>query len=259
MISRLSCSLLLSAGIFLWTLPLGSTLQAESAKTRVLVLSGRNNHDWRSTTPQIVSALKESGGFDVDVEEDVAGLKPEKIEKYDVILSNFNTFPKLESVWGKETRDTVEAYLKKGHGLVIVHAGSAVFYDWPFFQKLSSATWGPHTHHAKIHQNEVSFTEVAHPITAGLKPFQTTDEFWENAMITDDHAICLATVTPSKSAGGSGNVEKIMFCNEVDGARGFTLLLGHNANGMSNPMWRTLLQRGTQWAATGKVSEDHHP
>lgn len=227
----------------------------ESPKIRVLVLSGKNNHDWRKTTPEVVSALQESGLFAVDVEEDVAAMNADKISHYDVLVSNFNTHPKIESVWSKEMGDSVEAYLKKGHGLVIVHAGSAVFYDWPFFQSLASATWGKGTHHASIHENEVSFTQVAHPITSGLKPFQTKDEFWEMISVTDPNALCLATVVPKPAAGGGGHVEKIMFCNEIDGARGFSLFLGHNAEAMGNPMWRTLLQRGTEWAATGKVTE----
>ena len=37
---------------------------------RVLVLSGQNNHDWRTTTPQIVAILRGSGRFDVRVTEE---------------------------------------------------------------------------------------------------------------------------------------------------------------------------------------------
>ena len=32
------------------------------------------------------------------------------------------------------------------------------------------------------------------------------------------------------------------------------IFLGHDATAMKNTAWRTLLQRGTEWAATGKVT-----
>lgn len=248
-IGRLICT-----GLILARCP--TLAHSDIPKIRVLILTGRNNHDWRKTTPEIVSALTETGRFDVDVEEDVPGMKVEKILAADVILGNFNTFPKLESVWDKGMRDAVEAYLKHGHALVIVHAGSAVFYDWPFFQKLASVTWGLGTHHAKIHESEVTLTNCGSPITAGLKAFQIKDEFWEKAWMTDTNATCLATVVPNPAFGGSGKEEKIMFSNEVMGARGFTILLGHNAEAMENAAWRMLLRRGTEWAATGKVSDE---
>jgi hypothetical protein len=40
-------------------------------KSRVLILSGANNHDWKQTTPAIRAALEETGRFHVDVEENV--------------------------------------------------------------------------------------------------------------------------------------------------------------------------------------------
>lgn len=222
-------------------------------KIRVLVLTGRNNHEWKKTTPEIVAALMESGRFQVDVEVNVPAMKPEQLQAYDVILSNFNTFPAKDEVWDSTMRKAFEKYMKQGHGLVIVHAGSAVFNDWPFFQQLACATWGAKSHHAKIHENQIRFTDVASPITAGLPPFTTTDEYWEDAQV-DSNANRLAVVTPKPDFGGSGKEEPILFSTQVEGARGFNILLGHAVEGIDNPVFRELLQRGTEWAATGKVT-----
>ncbi|MEI6674568.1 MAG: hypothetical protein WCO57_05275, partial [Verrucomicrobiota bacterium] len=51
--------------------------RAEEAKLRVLILSGANNHKWQETTPAIKATLEETGRFSVDVENNVAGMKPE--------------------------------------------------------------------------------------------------------------------------------------------------------------------------------------
>ena len=43
-------------------------------KVRVLILSGRNNHDWRTTTPAIRRILDGTGRFDTRVSEEPAAL-----------------------------------------------------------------------------------------------------------------------------------------------------------------------------------------
>ncbi len=229
-------------------------VEAET-KLRVLVLSGANNHNWRETTPAIKATLEESGRFAVDVEENVPAMKPGSFAPYAVILSNFNTYGKNQSpqVWDGATRKAFVDHITKGHGLVIVHAGSSVFYDWPEFQNLACGTWKDGTNHGAIHADLITFTGVNSPITEGLAPFWIRDEFWQNTHVAPG-ASALATVIPSTEFRGSGKPENILFTTESGGGRGFAIFLGHDAAAMKNTAWRTLLQRGTEWAATGHVT-----
>lgn len=228
---------------------------AEETKPRVLILSGANNHDWKSTTPAIRSALEESGRFVVDVEENVFAMKAESFAPYAVVLSNFNTYGKdaPKGGWSAETKKAFSDHIAKGRGLVIVHAGSSVFYDWPEFQNLACGTWKGGTNHGAIHVNRVTFNDGESPITQGLAPFWIRDEFWQNTAVAPG-AKALASVTPDPAFKGSGKPENIVFSTESGGGRGFAIFLGHDAGAMGNPAWRTLLQRGTEWAATGKVT-----
>ena len=87
-----------------------SCFAAADVKSRVLILSGANNHDWKQTTPAIKAALEETGRFEVDVEENVIDLKPEAFAPYAVMLSNFNTFGKdapATKEWPAETQKGV--------------------------------------------------------------------------------------------------------------------------------------------------------
>ena len=233
--------------------------RAEDAKLRVLILSGANNHNWQETTPVIKAALEESGCFSVDVEEKVAAMKPQALEPYAVILSNFNTFGKdaSEQVWDGAMRKAFIEHLRKGHGLVIVHAGSSMFYDWPEFQKLACGSWQAATGHGAIHAGRVVFTAEKSPITAGLEAFWIRDEFWQNTGV-DPAAKALATVPPPNPptiiVKDAIKHDNILYTTEIDGARGFAIFLGHDAAAMKNTAWRTLLQRGTEWAATNKVT-----
>ncbi len=230
-------------------------VSAAEAKSRVLILSGANNHDWKSTTPAIKAALEESGRFVVDVEENVFSMTAGSFAPYAVILSNFNTYGKNapKGGWSEETKKAFLDHIGKGRGLVIVHAGSSTFYDWPEFQNLACGTWKDGTNHGAIHVERVTFTGEESPITKGLAPFWIRDEFWQNTFMAPG-AKMLATVTPDPAFKGSGKPENILATTEIGGGRGFAIFLGHDAVAMGNPAWRSLLQRGTEWAATGKVT-----
>ncbi len=55
---------------------------------RVLILTGRNNHNWKETTPMLQRTMEASGGFLVDTTVPPLGLTRENLNNYDVILSN---------------------------------------------------------------------------------------------------------------------------------------------------------------------------
>jgi type 1 glutamine amidotransferase len=224
-------------------------------KLRVLVLSGANNHDWQKTTPAIRSILEETGRFSVEVEENVPEMDPGSFAPYAVIVSNFNLYGKdaPKKSWDAATRKAFLDHIAKGHGLVIVHAGSAVFNDWPEFQSLACGTWKDGTSHGEIHVNRVTFSDQDSPITRGLAPFWIRDEFWQKIHVSPG-ARALASVTPDPAFKGSGTPENILFTHETGGGRGFAIFLGHDIVTMKNTAWRTLLQRGTEWAAVGKVT-----
>ena len=241
--------------ILAFALALLTAQLAAAAPLRVLLLSGANNHDWRATTPVLKKILEASGRFTVDVTTNVPSLGPDAFAPYGAVLSNFNTFGEKNPapVWNAEVRTAFVNYIRAGHGFVVVHAGSAGFYDWPEFQQLAGATWGQGTSHGKMHTNEIQLSPLPHPVTAGLTNFTTFDEFWQNAQLAPGAQV-LATVTPKKEFGGTGKPEPIAFATTLGAGRGYTLLLGHNAQAMTSDGFKTLLQRGTEWAATGSLS-----
>jgi len=158
------CQIFLAV-IALLGFPIFSAYGAD-AKLRVLILSGANNHDWKTTTPAIKAALEESGCFEVDVENHVMDMKPESFAPYAVIVSNFNTYggnAPAKKQWDTATKKGFLDHMAQGRGLVIVHAGSSLFYEWPEFQNLACGTWKDGTSHGAIHVNRVSFSDTDSP------------------------------------------------------------------------------------------------
>ena len=212
---------------------------------RVLILTGQNNHNWKETTPKLKEILTASGRFAVDITEHPEQCDAAAFAKYDVLLSNWNSWGKVAVTnWPAATKQAYLDFIRGGKGLVVVHAGASSFYDWPEYQQAGGASWKlGETGHGKPHEFTVKFADPAHPITRGLEPFRTTDELWMKPGI-HPAAKVLATAEDQPSA----------LVTEFGKGRTFALLLGHNAEFMATPGFQSLLCRGAEWAATGNVT-----
>jgi hypothetical protein len=81
-------ALFVALAVFVAAAPRRSRAADEPAKLRVLIFSGLNNHDWKSTTPVIKKALQECARFGVvDVTDHPAAIDAAKLAGYDVIVS----------------------------------------------------------------------------------------------------------------------------------------------------------------------------
>lgn len=105
--------LLLSAG-FSGASDTGRISPEKSVK--VLILSGSNNHDWASTSKYLQRMYAEAGLFLVAVTEKPDTLKAKDFEKYDVVVSNWNSFPKTDIRWPEATEKALLDFIRKGGG-----------------------------------------------------------------------------------------------------------------------------------------------
>ena len=205
---------------------------------RVLLLSGQNNHDWRSTTPKIKSLLEATGRFKVDVEERPGQLTADRLKPYDVIVSNWNSWGQGDNEnagWLEPTKQAYIDFVRRGGGHVVVHAGSSSFPDWSEYLALTLATWKlGQTGHGPRHEFTVRIDNKEHPITSGLRDFKIHDELWHRPGIQDGVTV-LATAFSAKQQGGSGQDEPIAMVKRFGRGRSFTLLLGHAVSEMENP------------------------
>lgn len=225
---------------------------------RVLIFSGQNNHDWQLTTPELQRILTQSGRFTVDITEHPETCNAETLARYDVILSNWNTFGEKATIkdWPPEMREAFVNFVRNGGGSVVVHAGGSSFLDWADYQKIIGGTWVPKTTgHGPRHEFEVKFTTADHPIVRGLAPFRTTDELWHRMVLQPEMTV-LATAFSAPDMKGTGKDEPMVIVTQFGKGRGFTMALGHDVEAMQSPGFQALLIRGTEWAATGKVSAD---
>ncbi len=228
--------------------------RAADPPLRILVLSGQNNHDWRTTTPKILSILTNTGRFQITVTDHPKQFDAPTLKDYDALLSNWNNFGQADTnQWSVKAREAFLGFVREGRGLVVVHAGSSSFPEWNEYHELVGGAWGAGTGHGGIHRFEVRMAIADHPITRGIPPFKTTDELWHRIASRASKTV-LATAFSSPQYGGSGSDEAVAFTTKFGQGRCFNLVLGHDVRAMESAGFQALLTRGTEWAATGKVT-----
>jgi type 1 glutamine amidotransferase len=249
---------------------------------KALLIDGQNNHKWQETTPLIRRALESTGLFSVDVVttaakgEDLSGFQP-NFAAYRVVVSNYNGDP-----WPAPVKTAFEKYMRGGGGFVSVHAANNSFPEWTAYNEMIAlGGWGGRTeqhgpyakfrdgrlqldaspgkggHHGKRHEFVVETRNAKHPIMKGLsaKWMHAEDELYDSLRGPARNINLLATAYSDPGPGGTGEHEPMLFTVSWGKGRIFHTTLGHDVKAMSCAGFIVTLQRGAEWAATGKVTQ----
>jgi type 1 glutamine amidotransferase len=236
---------------------------------RALILTGRNNHDWRTSSQFLKETLVKTGRFDVRVIEEPAGLTEHTLSPYEVLILDYQG-PR----WGDNTEAAVSKFVAAGNGLVVVHGASYSFSGldvladyhvrtgltepvWSEYVNLTGGVWSqenPKSAHGARHRFEVKFADRGHPVARGMEAsFFSTDELYHDLKMHPSAQV-LGTAFSAESTGGTGEEEPILWTMDYGKGRVFHTALGHDMVAMVEDGFVTTFLRGTEWTATGKVS-----
>lgn len=226
------------------------------AKTiRVLILSGASNHEWRKTTPLLNRIFDEAGQFTTQVTNKPDTLTYPALKKFDLVVSNANTWPDNNVRWSPDWENAFAKYVREGGGALFFHAGSSSFYGWDDYRKISIGRWGKETfHNAPVVATLVDLDQK-HPITKGMKGFRIMDEIWEKTELSDG-AKAIGALTAVNAKDGHAVQEPAIFVTQTGKGRSFFTILGHDERALVNAGLRVLLLRAAQWCAGQPVSID---
>lgn len=199
---------------------------------------------------------------------------------YDVVISNFGHGA---APWPEKTKAAFEKYMKSGGGFVSIHAADNSFPQWEAYnQMIGLGGWGGRTEkdgpyvyfdadeklvrdtakgrggdHGPQREFPVIVREPNHPIMAGMPSMfmHTKDELYQQLRGPAENMTVLATgFADKKFKKGTHRHEPVAMVIEYEKGRVFHTPLGHDDYSFESVGLITLIQRGTEWAATGKVT-----
>lgn len=255
-------------------------------RLKALILDGQSNHnDWRQTSQLMKSYLEETGLFSVEVLTNppseggaLDSFKPD-FSKYNVIISNYNGY-----AWPEKIKQNFEQFVNNGGGLVVVHAANNAFPEWKEYNKMIGVGgWGGRNEksgslihyddaqekpisdnspglaggNSAVHNFKVKIRNKKHPITQGLQAIwmHETDEIFHQLRGPAQNMEILATAFSDKKQKGSGKHEPVIMVVTYGSGRIFHTTLGHSIDSQKGVGFITILQRGAEWVASGKVTQ----
>ncbi len=254
---------------------------------RVMILDGESAgsyHKWQTVTPVLKKQLDETGLFTVDVLTapppggDFSRFAPVFTDYRGVVLN----YDAPDERWPAAVKSAFEQYVRGGGGLVAVHAADNAFPGWRAFNDMigvggwrgrtesagpfwyvkdgrvvSDTTPGPAGSHGARTPFAITVRDGEHPIMKGLPKtwMHQGDELYARLRGPGRNMTVLATAFSDPSNRGSGRDEPQLMVLRYGSGRIFHTTLGHDINGLSSIDFVTTFQRGTEWAATGAVTQ----
>lgn len=252
---------------------------------KVLIIDGQNNHrNMADGTAMMKKYLEETGMFKADIAttpkkgENMESFIPD-FTRYDVVLSNYNG-----DAWPEATNTAFEKFVKNGGGLVVIHAADNAFPKWLAYNKMigiggwegrneksgpylyfdqtkgkmvKDTAKGPGGSHGHQHEFVVTTRDASHPIMKGLPAewLHQKDELYDRLRGPAENVHVLATAYSPVEQRGSGRIEPILMTLQYGKGRIFHSTLGHENYSQKCVGFITTLQRGTEWVASGKVTQ----
>lgn len=253
-----------------------------------MIVTGQNNHNWPVSHRALQAILQNSGLFAVDLAVsppqggDMDAFDPD-FSAYRVVILDYNG-----DRWSASTERRFLDYVRDGGGVVLYHAADNAFPDWEEFNRIAAlggwggrdersgpylywkdgslvrdTTKGPGGSHGEQREYSMNGRNAEHPVVRGLpgRWIHATDELYDRMRGPANVAELLYTAYADPGRGGSGREEPLVFTVDYGKARIFHLMIGHAGPSLEdNPAmqctgFQTLLLRGSEWAATGKVRQ----
>ncbi|WP_339711178.1 ThuA domain-containing protein [uncultured Kriegella sp.] len=200
--------------------------------------------------------------------------------KYDLVICNFgwNAAP-----WPEKTKKNLETFIANGGGLVVFHAADNSFPKWEAYNKMIGlGGWGernekdgPYVYyndqgklirdaspgkggaHGPQSEYQIQIRQTNHPITKGMPLIwmHTKDELYNSLRGPAENMTVLATAYSDTENKGTGRHEPALMALTYGKGRVFHNIMGHVDYSVQCVGFLTSMLRGSEWAATGKVTQ----
>jgi len=211
---------------------------------RVLVITG--GHDHEASFYGLFGGYQDIGW--APVMDSKLAFQQDIRAKYDVLV--FYDFTRdMEDKAKKNLREFVES----GKGIVVLHHGILNFQKWPWWYEEVVGGLYRLERQGSIPNSTVKFGERhwitpagEHPITAGIAPFEVSDETYKGLFISPNVKPLLYTDNPTSD-------RTVAWIGPCATSRVVFIQLGHDHSPFRHPSYRALVHNSILWTA-GKLN-----
>ena len=178
---------------------------------------------------------------------------------YAALILHFKNYD--PQIPGRKGFDNLARFAEGGGALVLVHFACGAFEEFrDDYQRLVGRVWFGPTPPPDEHQHDphgrftVTITDADHPVTRGLKPFETVDELY--TCLTGDTPIVVLAEAVSKRNDGT---YPMAFVLTDDQRKVFHCVLGHDPDALSIEPVAELYRRAAAWAAGRSPAPENSP
>jgi len=228
--------------------------------TRHLVLSGGPAHDFAATSDELARSFAACGVATTIVDEPTAALallravEAGEADPFDVVTVNAlrwrmdaERYAHLREAQAfdltAEDAGVFDRFVRRGGGLLALHAAVICFDAEPIWHALCGASWNwESSSHPPVGDAFVEVTGAGrvHPLTAGLDDFTLTDEVY--GFLDEEPGLDALLVSEH-----GGRSHPLLWAREVGEGRVVTDLLGHGPSSLQHPVHREILSRAVRW------------
>ena len=284
-------SLIRGLAFLLFLVPLAASAAPDQSKIKVMLLTGQCSkyHNWALSSVILKRMLEEPGRFTVEsvttppTGSDMSGFRP-NFKSCDVVVMDYEG-----DEWPAATKLAFGEFISGGGGLVTFHDTDNTFPKWSEWNEMIGVggwggrdeTSGPkvrwrdgkmvldnspgNASHPPKHDFQIEVRTPEHPVMQGLpaKWMHANDELYSQLRGPAKNLTVLATAFADKAKhpAASGEHEPMLMAIAYGKGRIFHTTLGHVGPKDAEPVqsvncvgFLTTLLRGTEWAASGKVT-----
>ncbi len=239
----------------------------------------RTQYTWKAGREKDFLPLAKAGkSEDLEQPKSDPDFTPD-FSQYDVVISNFGW---KAAPWPQKTQEALEKFMATGGGFVSVHAADNSFPEWEEYNKMIGlGGWGdrdesdgPYVYynnegnlirdsspggcgaHGPQHVFPITIRVADHPITQGMPEvwLTTQDECYAKLRGPAENMTVLATGKDVSGKAPTDRHEPMLMVINYGKGRVFHTTLGHDDYSIESVGFIISFLRGTEWAATGKVT-----
>jgi uncharacterized protein len=169
-----------------------------------------------------------------------------------IIFLSTSTDPKKpESEWFVgPRREALQAFVRRGGGVVGIHAASDSHYHWPWYGRLIGGRFTSHPPGTPA--GTIRIVDGKHRANRGLPATVRRVDEWYYFDDYNPEAKLLVTLDPASIGEKDVNPNPVSWTHEFEGGRVFYTAMGHTAESYADPDFMRHLSNGLAWVLRRK-------